>query len=260
VTVTGQNLLAQCDLSAPTPAEHGSVCSVSRKRDPNDVIDAFQGELSSSLALWTTIRASLGTTGEIAKRVSVDAFSRAAVAFEGFRSDWHIAAINRDSTALRAFLLSSVQAQVQGRFPALVNRVQVDLPLHPTLQDVTDLLDPLGRNVSLPDMASWKARANEHLMNPWKAKLLGLPGADEKLVDAVIAVRNLLAHESVSATDRMNTALGNLSGSTDGALKGGPQRITPSGVGSYLNALTTGTARVERYHRRRDAIVEKLRV
>jgi len=156
---------------------------VARKRDPNDVITAFQAELASSLAQWTAIRASMGSTGDIAKQVSIDAFSRAAVAFEAFRSDWHVAAINRDSSAFKSFLRAKVQGQVRGTFPVLASRVAVDLPLHPTLKEITDLLDPLGRNVSVPDMSQWKAKATEHLANPWQAKVHGLSGADGKLVE-----------------------------------------------------------------------------
>src|SRR4051794_40611800 len=82
------------DLLQPTRMSVACVCwykstrpsrprSMARKRNPNDVIDAFQTDLAASLALWSAIRASMGLTGDVAKRVSVDAFSRAAVSFEG---------------------------------------------------------------------------------------------------------------------------------------------------------------------------------
>src|SRR4051812_6157404 len=55
-------------------------------------------------------------------------------AFEGFRSDWHIAAINRDSQALQGKLLAYVQGQLKaGAYPELEQRVRVDLPTHPPL-------------------------------------------------------------------------------------------------------------------------------
>jgi hypothetical protein len=58
----------------------------------------------------------------------------------------------------------------------------------------------------------------------------------------------------------MNDKLAALTAGVDGALKRGAQRVTPSGVGSYLNAVQAGTPRVQRYHQRLNDIAEKLRV
>ena len=67
-----------------------------RKRDPNTLVDLFQNELNRSLGDWAALLA-VNRTQPSARRATMDAFSRAVVAFERFRSEWHIAAIARDA-------------------------------------------------------------------------------------------------------------------------------------------------------------------
>ncbi len=178
-----------------------------RKQNPSDVVDAFVSTLSESLATWTGLRRAVGESGPLAKQASVDAFLRAAVAFETLRSDWHVAAINRDSSAFKVDLASRVEQSVRGRWPSLVGRVRIDLPAHPSLSVVRQLLDPLGRNVSLSDAATWKDRAFRELANPYRDRVLALPREDDLLVNGVIAIRDLLVHRSQAASDAMNAAL-----------------------------------------------------
>ncbi|WP_139804864.1 hypothetical protein [Rhodococcus sp. 1168] len=64
-------------------------------RDPNKVIDTFQAEIARSLQDWRDLQVKVNERGPLAQRVSMDAFTRVAVAFEGFRSDWHLAAITK---------------------------------------------------------------------------------------------------------------------------------------------------------------------
>jgi hypothetical protein len=230
---------------------------MARKKDPNDVLDAFHAELAAAEGLWTTVRQSIGTTGDVAKQLSVAFFLRMALAFEVFRSDWHLAAINRDSTQLKETLNDKLKARVD---TALATRVRVELPTHPSLQLIRELLDPSERNISLPDMASWRSKADDHLVDPWRAKVYGITGADAKLIDAVIALRNLLAHESTDASNTANEALRSLSNSQDAGLRRGEHRISPSGVGAYLNAQWPGTSRVLGFHGRLKQITETMRV
>lgn len=231
-----------------------------RKQNPNDVIDAFHHELNESIDTWNRLRQEVGTAGDLAKRVSVDAFQRAAVAFEGFRSDWHIASINRDSTQFKSVLTQKVEQSVASRWRGLQGRVSVDLPKHPSLELVRELLDPDGQNVSLGSYAIWKDKAEEQLCTQFSTPLVGLPVQDRAVVDAVIAVRNLLSHRSQRASKGMNEALRALHGHQDGALRRGPNRPEPSGIGNYLNADRDGQRRVEIFHHRLQDISERLRV
>jgi hypothetical protein len=138
-----------------------------RKQNPNDVVDAFLTTLNKSLATWGGVRHAVGESGPLAKQASIDAFLRAAVAFETFRSDWHVAAINRHSSAFKTDLANRVGQSVSGRWPGLVGRVRIDLPAHPSLSIVKHMLDPRGRNISLSDAATWKDRASRELADPY---------------------------------------------------------------------------------------------
>ena len=231
-----------------------------RKQNPNDVVALFRGEITTILADWSALRTALGTTaGPLAKRGTTDAFTRIAVAFEGFRSDWHIAAINRDSQALQGKLLGYAQGQLKaGAYPELEQRVRVDLPTHPPLDLIRKLLDPIDRNLSISGFNHWKKRANGELVDPWKSKVHSIHNHDRAVMHATIAIRNVLAHQSVSASTAMNTALVNF-GAPDGALRRGPRKIQPSGLGAYLNAQTAGgNARVEIYAARLDDLAAAL--
>ncbi len=67
-----------------------------RKQNPNDVVEDFQVLIAASLSTWTQMCAQI-SGNELRKNASVDALLNAAIGWESFLSDWHIAAINRDS-------------------------------------------------------------------------------------------------------------------------------------------------------------------
>lgn len=103
---------------------------MARTRDPDDEVDRFAGEVGASLDLWRRTQIALGSSDLALRKVaSLDAFLRVAVEREGFRSRWHIAAINRNSSAYRADLERRFRSSIKdGRFGALEAYVNVALP------------------------------------------------------------------------------------------------------------------------------------
>ena len=89
------------------------------------------------------------------------------------------ACASRTRAALKADLAGRVEEGIRGRLPGLVGRVRIDLPAHPSLSVVRQLLDPQGRNVALSDAASWKSRAGRELADPYRSRVLALPHEDE---------------------------------------------------------------------------------
>jgi hypothetical protein len=68
---------------------------------------------------------------------SLDALLRVAVEWEGFRSRWHIAAINPDSSVYRADAEQRFRASVkEGRFKTLEPYVNVALPARLSIEAV----------------------------------------------------------------------------------------------------------------------------
>lgn len=230
------------------------------KRDPNRVIDSFKAELAASLLAWGGMNTRMPES-EIGKRIAEDAFLRSAVAWELFLGDWHVAAVNRDATVFRQDLLQRYQASLAERWPGLQGFVTVQMPKHPTLRVIKDILDNRGYNVTFTTSANWVERTSKELVSPWRDRVTALSTADRSLIDAVGAIRNCLAHRSVSASDAMNKALSSLSVAPDKPLRRDNYRVQPSAIGTYLYAVkTAGTRRVEIYHRRLSAVAEQLRV
>jgi hypothetical protein len=234
-----------------------------RKRDPNAVVSQFQSELASSLADLTSIHGKVGESGKLAQRASMDAFTRAAVAFEGFRSNWHIAAISRDATAFNKSQRNRVVAALtetdRGVLTAYVPSLA--LPLHPKLDEIGEILDPDRGNVSIKTLQDWQDKAGRHLCDPWKSKVTGLGYGERTLMAAVVALRNAAAHQSSRSADEMKTALGALTTPDNAGLRLPGRGITVSGIPTYLNGFEVGQERrVRKYHSRLHALAQRLRV
>lgn len=120
---------------------------VARKRYPDDELNHFVAAVSASLDVWERPQWALTASDlELRKVASLDAFVRIAVEWEGFRSRWHIAVINRDSSTYRADVETRFRASIKGgRFGELEPFVHLALPAQLSVARVQRLLDPLGR-------------------------------------------------------------------------------------------------------------------
>ena len=233
-----------------------------KKRDPNKVIDEFQSYIESSAGVWGEIGHRVGWESSLAKALSVDAFLRAAVSWETFRSDWHVAAINQDASAFRQELLKRFRASTEEKWAGLTTWVSVEIPKHPSLTVVGDLIDSKGYNVTFSTSEKWVDRSARELVDPWRAAVLGLPPADRSFLDAVAALRDCIAHRSTGSTSRLDQALKKLNVAPDKGLRRGKNRVQPSGIGTYLFAVAgPATARrVQLFHARLSDIADGLRV
>lgn len=232
---------------------------MARKRDPNDEVSHFVAAIGSSLDLWERTQSALECSDlDLRKVASLDAFVRAAVEWEGFRSRWHIAAINRDSTAYRADLERRFRESMKGRgFGELVPFVHVALPAQLSVATVQRLLDPLGRNISFGD--KWTDRARQELAGQYAAKVQSLPPADLLLVAACENIRNAIVHRSPSSVNEMNTALVVLDPAVDVDLVR-TNKVSATGIAAYLHAQPHAERRVEVWHRRLRDVAGKLRI
>jgi hypothetical protein len=235
-----------------------------RKRDPNAVIDQFAHEVNASLADWRATRQAVGDGGPLAQRASMDAFTRLAVAYERFRSEWHVAAITRDATEFKASQRRRVEAALkETRRDGLVAYLPVALalPLHPTLDEVAKLLDPSGGNVSITGVSAWQDLAKKHLRDPWRGRIDSLTWADGRVTESVIALRNAAAHQSTQTHERLTAALDGLTHASHRGLKRPDRGVSPAGIPAYLNGVARDAKRrVELYHELVRDLAERLRV
>lgn len=229
-----------------------------RKRDPADEVDRFVAATGSSLVLWERTQTALVSSDlELRKVVSLDAFVRIAVEWEGFRSRWHIAAINRDSSAYRTDVESRFRASIKGsRFAELEPFVHVVLPAQLSVARVQRLLDPLERNISFGD--KWADRARTELVARYATKVQSLSPADLRLVAACEKIRNAIVHRSRSSVDEMNTALVVLDPVVDANLVR-TSKISATGIAAYLHARPQAERRVEVWHHRLSDVAGRLR-
>lgn len=234
------------------------------KRDPNKVIDQFQGDIKSSLSDLAATRKLVGTSGALAQRAAMDAFTRLAVSFERFRSDWHIAAITQDAGRFRDTQRHRVKVALEETDrAALVPYLPpaLTLPLHPTLEQVAGVLDAEGSNLSIPSVKDWQDLAKRHLEDPWKSKVAGLGTAQIRTFNAVVALRNAAAHQSPRASKALADALNKLTLPGHAGLRRATKGVTVQKLPTYLNGAGTNSQerRVDRYHALLRGLAEDLR-
>lgn len=259
------------DCSAEVPKETGNIKDVlpavgghrenicmARKRDPDDEVDHFVAAVGASLDVWERTQRALAASDLALRKVaSLDAFVRSAVEWEGFRSRWHIAAINRDSSAYRADVETRFRASIKGgRFGELEPFVHLALPAQLSLATVQRLLDPSGRNISFGD--KWTDRARAELPAQYATKVLSLSPADLLLVSACEKIRNAIVHRSPGSVNEMNTALVVLDPTVDADLVR-TSKVTEAGIAAYLHARPLADRRIEVWHHRLRDVAGRLR-
>lgn len=104
-----------------------------RKSDPDGVVESFIGGARESATELQDVLAALQVAGvglKIRQGVAQDTFLRTAVQFEVFKSDWIIAAVNRQPERFRTHLISQVHSRVgsSSDLKPVTDRVRLDLP------------------------------------------------------------------------------------------------------------------------------------
>lgn len=166
----------------------------------------------------------------------------AAVAWEGFISDLFVAYINGDATRFKQHLQDSLEQhlgkhdkakQVFDRFATLA------FPTHLSKADVQALANSAGNNITFSSFFELEKRARIWLVPAHADKFRNIIEPRKALVNAVIGLRNHVAHRSQRSLDAMNALL------ATGALHTiGVQRLENKfhNVGAWLKANPVGRA------------------
>lgn len=231
-----------------------------RKRDPNALIDQFQADLTISRNDRKRL-CDAAPNVMLARRATMDAFARTAVSFERFRSEWHIAAITRDAREFADYQRRRVEVLLKGNDKAsLLPYVSVNMPKHPTLEQVASLLDASGSNLSTPSVDAWKDLAKRDLAEPWRAQVVDISWSHSTAANAVIAIRNAVSHQSSKSLTAMSVALEKLTHPHHAGLQRPQNNVSLSGIPIYLHGSVEGVARIEKYYDLLRDLVEDLRV
>lgn len=229
-----------------------------RKVDPESVKSDFVSALTDLNSYFDDAAELLSKREGDLSTLSEQTMMSAAVLWEGFISDLIVAYINRDSSEFENWSTNILQESIKGQRAKsiLTEYVTVNFPRHFTKSEIEILLDPNQRNLVFFNYSEMKKMTKKLLFSDHYQCFAAIDSRDGAVINAVIAVRNYLAHRSKSSKKRMNDALFS-GGLTRTGLKRGINDIHK--VGPYLKAVQTGQRRrVVIIMERLSAIAEKL--
>ena len=180
-----------------------------RKISPEAVRDDYRQQLRDLSAFH---RAGFTAFTSDADRSTLTEHSlmAAAVTWEGFVSDMFIALINRDATRFKQHLKDAFDAHLST--VSKPRRVfdafgSLDFPQHMKKADIQAFADNVGNNITFPNFAELEQKANIWLVPAHAGKFTGLTVQQKAVINAVVALRNHIAHRSQRSLDAMNDAL-----------------------------------------------------
>ncbi len=210
-----------------------------RKIDPNGIWADFKAQLDEQRQYYSDSWLILTTSEQ--QRIASENYALAiGVMLEGFINDLIFAYANRDCAKVMTHLENSVQEclRLNSKAEAAYQRFgDFKRKNHLSRDELRTILDPEGRNTSFPDYAAIQSRVDQWLADEHRQPFLSLNAKQKAVLNAVIAIRNNLAHRSKSSLDRLNNTL------RAGPLHGSGLQINVKSVqrvGIYLKACPTG--------------------
>lgn len=180
-----------------------------RKIDPQGVWDDFQEQLADQANYYSASWDALDDASH--RKIATESYAIAiGVMFEGFLNDLIFAYANRDCSRVMRHLEESVRASFRDNTKAeraFTQFCDFKSRDHLSRNELRAILDPEGRNTSFPRFGAIEERARQWLADEHRDKFLQLSASRKAVIDAVIAVRNNLAHRSKSSLDRLNEAM-----------------------------------------------------
>lgn len=210
-----------------------------RKISPQSIIDDFVKQLGDIKDLYIEGIGALSNDGG-KSRLAEYSLLAAAVAWEGFISDMFIAYINADSGRFKQHLRNSFDEHLTKHDKA--NTVfskygKIEFRSHLTKADVQSLANSSGSNITFSKFTSLEDQAKTWLVQQHANKFAKLDPSQKGVVNAVIALRNHIAHRSKRSLDAMNDALAAHALHTTGIKR---QDNKFHNVGAWLKAKPVG--------------------
>ena len=229
-----------------------------RKSNSTDICDDFRQEIDDLLSFRTALLA--GNVSKANQSLLAElVFHRGYVALESFLSAWFLSCINRDSTQFLSNRQQKIRDAITEQFGAWDNgKIAYSPPAHISVADLSDLLDPDGKNITFYSYDDLKKKSNKWLATTYQAKVNSLAYPIPKIYTAAKAIRNCIAHQSKSSFDTMNSVLSALPNHQQcRQLRNNANSVR--NVGSHLKAVFGGKTRTEIYLEGFKYIGQKLR-
>jgi hypothetical protein len=221
-----------------------------RKINPADVRQDFEASAQEITEFFDrTCQALTGTPNRESdiSRLATTSFLALFVTFERFLSDLFLAYLNRDFSVYQANLTSRLNTSVEDKFGhGVVGLVSLKTRAHVSVDELEDIVDPDGWNLTFPSVDNLKKRADEWLAPAFATRVKSIAAGEARLIETARAVRNFIAHQSSGSKHRMNDALSTVeTGGHNRHLARGQREV--HAVGSYLKAAHEGQRRIHRY-------------
>lgn len=191
-----------------------------------------------------------------------DSFFRAAVALETFLGDWFARCLHFDTSRVALRAREAVEKHlgqelsggwtpeqkilartIQHYVPQV--SVKADVPKTVSTSTARKLLGTENSNRSWKDSADLKELVGRYLAHEAAhIAMKRLAAEDDALLDATIAIRNVLAHRSRQSEGQLRLALA----APDLHKNLQVKTITAAGIGSYLRTPAGGSPRYGRYY------------
>lgn len=210
-----------------------------RKISPTDIRNDFKKQLIDLKNFYSAGMVGLSRESD-QSTLTEHSLLAAAVAWEGFISDLFIAYINVDASRFKVHLEDSFNEHIKTQEKS--NRVfqkfgELQFPAHLSKADVQSLANSSGNNITFPNFSELENRASIWLVKDHSDKFRNLPKPQQSIIDAVIALRNHVAHRSQRSLDAMNDALAVGALHTTGIKRNGNKFHN---VGAWLKAIPVG--------------------
>lgn len=165
----------------------------------------------------------------------------AAVQWEGFVSDLLVAYINRDSSRFAVHLSDALREGLTAKQSAIYDRfASLSVPKHLKKADIEGLADVYGNNITFSNFAALEDKAKSWLVKADADRFRNRTPLQKAVVNALIAVRNHIAHRSDRSLLAMNEAMRSGALQPTG-LRRGQNKVHH--VGTYLKARVAPTYR-----------------
>lgn len=177
-----------------------------------DQIRAIYSEEADSLITFFRDAAAGFAGGAHEKRnlttLSELVFLNAYVAFETFLSDLFMAYINRKSINYQSEREAKIKKLIKEEFGDWYSsRISLSKVQHLTAEEVENLLDPSGFNITFGSTSKIKKLAGGWLSQEFRKNIFTLSDDDFEFIDCCREIRNAIAHKSKRALDSMNSML-----------------------------------------------------
>lgn len=210
-----------------------------RKISPQGIRDDFKTQLTGLKNFYSAGIVGLRNDSD-QSTLTEHSLLAAAVAWEGFVSDLFIAYINVDASRFKVHLEDAFNEHIKTQEKP--NRVfqkfgRLQLPAHLSKVEVQSLANNAGNNITFPNFSELEKRAQGWLVVAHANKFQKLPKPQKAVIDALIALRNHVAHRSQRSLDTMNDLLAAGALHTTGIKRNGNKFHN---VGAWLKATPVG--------------------